>query len=70
MDRAVYENAGRVNNSNQRGECEQRGADKSALIVCRDKVEQRRGDRSDVNGKVQPTLQQQKSKIKKMGNES
>lgn len=61
--RAVHENAGRVNNRKQRGESEQCGAEEAASIIWRDEVQQSSCDGSDVNGKVQPALRKKRKAL-------
>lgn len=52
MQRTVYENAGRINNRQQRGEREQCRAEEPTFVLWWNKVQQRRRDRSDVYGKA------------------
>ena len=54
--RAVHEDDGRVRDREQRREREEPRADQPAVVVRRDEVEQRRRDRADVDGEVQPFL--------------
>jgi hypothetical protein len=56
MQRAVHENAGRVDNGDQRSKREERRTDEPTFIIGGNEVQQRRGNCSDVNGKMQPTL--------------
>lgn len=58
MQRAVHENAGRVDDCEQRSKREQCRTDKPTSIIGGDEVQQRRGNSSDINGKMQPALRE------------